>query len=283
MLLCLSRRSSQLNLADRGFAEMRTRQGWAAPGGRAGSYQVTSSAGYGDPEQWQIGSRPARGAAAVMRARPLRKWPQVRQAAALARGGGQALPGHEASKARRGARGGRQIDSRPARGAAADMGPGRPGSCGSGAVAEVAVDLAGDIPLQAADDLPLRQAFLGAPLDVGAGSRVGPHPGDHDPPQRLVGFAVAAAVEPVQATLPEEAGIGATPHRCAPSSRCAAAPGDPRRRPAAARRYPGRHRAGEQAGARAVTSGPISSSRRSSWASRNCTRRPSSRSATRVA
>src|SRR5215467_10958368 len=74
-----------------------------------------------------------------------------------------------------------------------------PGSCGSGAVAEVAVDLAGDIPLQAADDLPLRQAFLDAPLDVGAGSGMGPHPGDHDPPQRLVGFAVAAAVEPVPA------------------------------------------------------------------------------------
>src|SRR4029077_3830174 len=28
---------------------MRTRQGWAAPGGRAGYYQVTSSAGFGDP------------------------------------------------------------------------------------------------------------------------------------------------------------------------------------------------------------------------------------------
>ena len=33
----------------------------------------------------QIGSRPARGAAAVMRARPLRKWPQVRPAAARPR------------------------------------------------------------------------------------------------------------------------------------------------------------------------------------------------------
>src|SRR5438045_1751991 len=113
---------------------MRTRQGWAAPGGRAGSYQVTSSAGYGIRSGRQIGSRPARGAAADMRARPSR---ELR---------------------------------------------------GSGAVAEVAVDLAGDIPLQAADDLPLRPAFLGAPFDVGAGSRVGPHPGDDDPPQRLVGF-----------------------------------------------------------------------------------------------
>ena len=35
--------------------------------------------------------------------------------------------------------------------------------------AEVAVDLAGDVTLQAADDLCLGQAFGGAPLDVGAG------------------------------------------------------------------------------------------------------------------
>jgi hypothetical protein len=32
-----------------GFAERRTRQGWAAPGGRAGSYQVTRSAGWRVP------------------------------------------------------------------------------------------------------------------------------------------------------------------------------------------------------------------------------------------
>jgi hypothetical protein len=70
----------------------------------------------------QIGSRPARGAAAVIRARPLRKWPQVRPAAARPRRTeDRLLPGHEASKAWRGARGGRQIGSRPARGAAADM------------------------------------------------------------------------------------------------------------------------------------------------------------------
>src|SRR6266513_1361803 len=124
---------------------MRTRQGWAAPGGRAGSYQVTSSAGYGIRSGRQIGSRPARGAAADMRARPSR---ELR---------------------------------------------------GSGAVAEVAVDLAGDIPLQAADDLPLRQALLGAPLDIGPGRGMRAHPGDHDPPQRLAGLAVAAAVEPVPA------------------------------------------------------------------------------------
>jgi hypothetical protein len=48
-------------LAGRGFAGMRTRRGWAAPGGRAGSYQVTRSAGWGIRGGRQIGSRPARG------------------------------------------------------------------------------------------------------------------------------------------------------------------------------------------------------------------------------
>ena len=48
-------------------------------------------------------------------------------------------------------------------------GPGRPGSSeGSAAGAQVVVDLAGDVTLQAADDLLLGQAFFGAPVDVGA-------------------------------------------------------------------------------------------------------------------
>src|ERR1700761_3740420 len=80
-----------------------------------------------------------------------------------------------------------------------------PGSCGSSeAVAEVAVDLAGDVSLQAADDFFLRQSLRGAPFGVGAGGRVtrpGAEPGDHDPPQRVVGLAVAAAVEPVPGDL----------------------------------------------------------------------------------
>jgi hypothetical protein len=37
---------------------------------------------------------------------------------------------------------------------------------------EVRVDLAGDVTLEAADDLFLRQAFLSAAFDVGAGGRV---------------------------------------------------------------------------------------------------------------
>ena len=40
-------------------------------------------------------------------------------------------------------------------------GPGRPRKCGlAGRRAQVRVDLAGEVPFQAADDLCLRQAFL---------------------------------------------------------------------------------------------------------------------------
>src|SRR5579871_5697434 len=42
-----------------------------------------------------------------------------------------------------------------------------PGAGGVSRGAQVVVDLAGDVPLQAADDLLLSQAFRGAPLDVG--------------------------------------------------------------------------------------------------------------------
>ena len=81
-----------------------------------------------------------------------------------------------------------------------------PGACGSGAGSQVGVDLAGDVALQAADDLLLRQPFRSAPPDVGASGPVGAHPGDHDPPQGMVCFAVPAAVEPVPAGLPRGRG-----------------------------------------------------------------------------
>src|SRR5215471_16550390 len=84
--------------------------------------------------------------------------------------------------------------------------------------------------------------------------------------------------------FPEEAGIGATPHRCAHElslrSRSGWSPAATSSSAAVSGPTPNRL---SRPGARAVTSGPISSSRRSSWASRNWTRRPSSRSATRVA
>ena len=65
----------------------------------------------------------------------------------------------------------------------------------------MAVDLAGDVTLQAADDLFLRQAFPGAPLDVDESRRMGAHPGEHDPPQGVVGLAVTAGVEAVAGGL----------------------------------------------------------------------------------
>ena len=40
-------------------------------------------------------------------------------------------------------------------------------------------------------------SFGEAARDVGAGAFVGAHAGEHDPPQGVVGLAVAAAVEPV--------------------------------------------------------------------------------------
>ena len=57
-----------------------------------------------------------------------------------------------------------------------------PGELALAGCAEVAVDLAGDVTLQAADDLLLGQAFPGAPLDVDESRRMGAHPGEHDPP-----------------------------------------------------------------------------------------------------
>jgi hypothetical protein len=43
---------------------------------------------------------------------------------------------------------------------------------------KVGVDLADEVALEAADDLPLGQAFGGASLDVGAGGFVVAHPDD---------------------------------------------------------------------------------------------------------
>ena len=68
------------------------------------------------------------------------------------------------------------------------------------------VDLPGDVSLQAADDLGLGLPFAGAALDVGAGGRVRAHTGEHDPPQGVVGLAVAAGVEPVAGDFPRRGG-----------------------------------------------------------------------------
>src|SRR4029453_19326101 len=63
------------------------------------------------------------------------------------------------------------------------------------------VDLAGDEPLEAADDLPFGLALGGAPGHVGAGARIPAQPAHGDHPQRAVGVAVAASVQPVAGGL----------------------------------------------------------------------------------
>lgn len=58
-------------------------------------------------------------------------------------------------------------------------------------------DLAGDVALEAADDLFLGSAFLGAPVDVGAGAGVPAELAYDYPVEGGVGCPVAAAVEAV--------------------------------------------------------------------------------------
>jgi hypothetical protein len=78
---------------------------------------------------------------------------------------------------------GRRIDSRPAGSRQPNRGSGRPRSLALAAGrAEVGVDLAGDVTLQAADDLRLGFPFGRAALGVGAGGRVRAQAGEHDPP-----------------------------------------------------------------------------------------------------
>ena len=78
-----------------------------------------------------------------------------------------------------------------------------------------AARLRGRRSLEDADDLGLGEALVEAALDVGAGAGVRAHAGDHDPPEGVVGLAVAAAVEAVSVVRPEDAWRGATPQRLA--------------------------------------------------------------------
>src|SRR5450755_84901 len=97
-----------------------------------------------------------------------------------------------------GPRDGRRIVSRPARMRQPIRGSGRPRECASArGGAKAGVGLAGDVTLEAADDLRLGLTFGCAAFDVGAGGRVGAHAGEDDAPQGVVGLAVAARVEPV--------------------------------------------------------------------------------------
>jgi hypothetical protein len=57
------------------------------------------------------------------------------------------------------------------------------------------VQLAGDVALQAAQDLFFAETFLGAALDVTLGRGIGGHPDNSDHPQSTIGIAVAATIE----------------------------------------------------------------------------------------
>lgn len=63
--------------------------------------------------------------------------------------------------------------------------------------AEVFVDHAGDVALEAAQRFSAAFAFGFAALDVGAGGRVQPQAGEGDDVQRAVDLAVASAIEAV--------------------------------------------------------------------------------------
>ena len=62
---------------------------------------------------------------------------------------------------------------------------------------EGAVEVAGEVSLDAAPDFLVGLSFGAAALDVGDGRRVAPHAGDRDGVQGAVELAVAEAVEPV--------------------------------------------------------------------------------------
>jgi hypothetical protein len=150
--------------------------------------------------------------------------------------------------------------------------------------AEVGVDLAGDVAFQAADDLCLGQAFGGAPFDVGAGRGVGAHPGDHNAPQGVVGLPVAGGVEAVPFGLAGgggdrgggaqvgPGGFGAEPFGVVPG-------GDQEQGGGVGADT----MQGEQPGGTSGDERGDELIQASSWAPGNSARRPSSRSAMRVA
>ena len=110
---------------------------------------------------------------------------------------GKLLLGHAASRQADGAGDGRRIVRRPA-GAAADyrVRP-SPGQVGVSGRRGGGGSSRGRRTLEAADDFRLGFSFCGAAFDVAAGGRVRAHAGEHDPPQGVVGLAVAAGVEAV--------------------------------------------------------------------------------------
>src|SRR5215207_1971672 len=76
---------------------------------------------------------------------------------------------------------------------------------------EAAVELPGDVALEAAADFGIGLAFCAAPGDVGPGSLTCAPASQEDVVQGAVEVAVAAAVEPVTNDGPLLAGIGLAP------------------------------------------------------------------------
>lgn len=72
---------------------------------------------------------------------------------------------------------------------------------GRGGCDQYLVDLAGQVALEAADDLGLGEALCGAAVEVVTGARVAADPGERHGVEGIVGAAVAATVEPVAVGL----------------------------------------------------------------------------------
>src|SRR4051794_1461563 len=89
----------------------------------------------------------------------------------------------------------------------------RPGGCPQRA--EKGPGLAGEVSLQAADDLGFALALEGSSGDVGLGRFVVLHAHDDRPVESGVGLAVTARVSRCRLVSPEEAGTGATPQSLA--------------------------------------------------------------------
>ena len=92
-------------------------------------------------------------------------------------------------------------------------------------VLEEAVDLAGDVAFEAALGFSGGSAFGGSFGDVGLGVGAVAAAGDGDGVQRAVELAVAAAVEAVAVSCPEDASSGATPARRAKAASLRQRPG----------------------------------------------------------
>ena len=81
--------------------------------------------------------------------------------------------------------------------------------------AQRVIDLACDVALEATHDFEFGLPLGGAAFGVGASALAVAHAADGDEVQSAVGLAVAAVVEAMARSLPEEAGMGLAPHSAA--------------------------------------------------------------------